>query len=142
MINNKLKNLEIIEFKVKGDERGKLIAVESRVDVSFDIKRVFYIYGTQNDISRGNHSHYKTNQFLICVSGSCKVTLQDAYESKTYQLDRPNKGLLQENMVWGSMHDFSNGCVLLVLADRVYDDSDYIRDYSDFLELARKNENV
>lgn len=128
--------ISTIEFKVLGDERGSLVALEAHNQIPFDIKRVFYIYGTQPNVPRGNHSHYKTKQFLVAVSGSCKVTLDNGIEKETYNLDKPNIGLFQDALIWGSMHDFSHDCVLMVLADDVYDESDYIRDYNQFLEVV------
>lgn len=133
----KLPNL--IEFKILGDERGRLIAIEGGKDIPFDIKRVFYIYGTQGKhISRGNHSHYKTKQFLVAVNGSCKVTLDNGISKETYDLNKSNLGLLQDTMIWGSMHDFSHDCVLLVLSDRYYEEEDYITDYQVFLKGVKK----
>lgn len=126
----------ITDLKILGDDRGQLIALEANRQIPFDIKRVFYIYGTQSDISRGNHSHYKTKQFLIAVAGSCKVTLDNGQTKETFDLNRPNIGLFQDALIWGSMHDFSPDCVLLVLADDYYDESDYIRDYNKFLEVV------
>lgn len=121
-----------------GDERGSLIALESNIQVPFDIKRVFYIYGTQKGVQRGNHSHYKTRQFLIATSGSCKLTLDDGTRKKTFTLDKPNIGVFQNAMIWGTMHDFSSDCVLMVLADDYYDENDYIRSYDKFLEIIKK----
>ena len=86
-------------------------------------------------MSRGNHSHYKTKQFLVAVNGSCKVTLDDGNTKETFDLNKPNLGLFQDALVWGSMHDFSSDCVLMVLADEYYDASDYITDYDKFLEV-------
>lgn len=120
---------------VRGDERGQLVAIESNIDVPFEIKRIFYIYGTTQGVPRGNHAHYKTKQYLISVSGSCKVTLDNGLEKVTYELNSQSKGLLQNEYVWGVMHDFSNDCVLLVLASEHYEDADYIRDYDCFLRL-------
>jgi dTDP-4-dehydrorhamnose 3,5-epimerase-like enzyme len=125
-------NLKI--HKVLGDNRGKLVALEENFDIPFDIKRVFYIYGTQPDVPRGQHSHYRTKQYLVAVSGSCKVTLDDGVHKSTFDLDQPNVGLFQDSLIWGTMHDFSENCVLMVLASEHYDESDYIRDYSEFLE--------
>ena len=122
------------EFNVLGDHRGQLIALEENKEIPFDMKRVFYIYGTQEGISRGNHSHYKTKQFLITVNGSCKVTLDNGVIKETFDLDRPNIGLFQDAMIWGTMHDFSSDCVLMVLADAYYDENDYIRNYEEFLK--------
>ena len=123
------------EFKVLGDHRGQLVALEANRQIPFDVKRVFYIYGTQEGIPRGNHSHYKTKQFLVAVNGSCKVTLDNGKEKETFDLNKPNLGLFQDALVWGSMHDFSSDCVLMVLADEYYDASDYITDYDKFLEV-------
>jgi len=128
---------KIINFKVMGDERGSLIALEENHNVPFDVKRVFYIYGTQGNITRGNHSHYKTKQLLIATNGGCQVTLDDGKGNKEiYTLNKPNIGILQDELIWGSMHDFSHDCVLMVLADSYYDDKDYIRDYDTFLKAV------
>ncbi len=127
------------EFKVLGDHRGQLVALEANSQIPFDVKRVFYIYGTQEGIPRGNHSHYKTKQFLIAVNGSCKVTLDNGKEKETFDLNKQNLGLFQDALIWGTMYDFSKDCVLMVLADEHYDESDYIRDYSKFLEEVRND---
>ncbi|MCT7498048.1 sugar 3,4-ketoisomerase [Aliarcobacter cryaerophilus] len=126
------------EFKVLGDHRGQLVALEANRQIPFNVKRVFYIYGTQEGVPRGNHSHYKTKQFLVAVNGSCKVTLDNGKEKETFDLNKPNLGLFQDALVWGSMHDFSNDCVLMVLADEYYDASDYITDYNKFLKESNK----
>jgi len=118
-----------------GDERGSLIAFEENHNVPFDVKRVFYIYGTQPGIPRGQHSHYKTKQLLIAINGGCKVTLDDGRTKKTYTLNKPNVGLYQEPLVWGTMYDFSEDCILMVFADTYYDEADYIRDYETFLDI-------
>ncbi|MDD2888662.1 MAG: FdtA/QdtA family cupin domain-containing protein [Aliarcobacter sp.] len=128
--------LSLVNLKTIGDERGFLIALESNKEIPFEIKRVFYIFGTQKDVSRGNHSHYKTKQFLVAVRGSCKITLDDAKNKATFNLNKPNLGLLQDALVWGTMHDFSEDCVLLVFSDEFYDESDYIRNYDKFLEVV------
>lgn len=127
------------EFKVLGDYRGQLIALEANRQIPFDVKRVFYIYGTQEGVPRGNHSHYKTKQFLVAVNGSCKVTLDDGEKKETFDLNRPNLGLFQDAFVWGTMHNFSSDCVLMVLANEYYDASDYITDYDKFLEEAKND---
>tara|TARA_B100002019_G_C21258991_1_gene595569 strand:+ start:1111 stop:1509 length:399 start_codon:yes stop_codon:yes gene_type:complete len=125
------------EHKILGDERGKLVALESGVDIPFEIKRAFYIFGTDPSLPRGQHSHYETKQYLIAVSGKCKVTLDNGDEKKTYELCKPNVGLFQDALIWGEMHDFSVDCVLLVLASEYYEESDYIRDYEKFIKLSR-----
>jgi dTDP-4-dehydrorhamnose 3,5-epimerase-like enzyme len=126
------------EFKVLGDHRGQLIALEANKQVPFEIKRVFYIYGTQKEVDRGNHSHYKTKQLLVAVNGHCKVTFDDGSDKETFTLDRPELGLFQDALIWGTMHDFSEDCVLMVLADEYYDENDYIRDYDHFLRVVSK----
>lgn len=126
------------EFKVLGDHRGQLVALEANKQIPFDVKRVFYIYGTQDGVPRGNHSHYKTKQFLVAVNGSCKVTLDNGKTKETFDLNKPNLGLFQDALIWGTMHDFSSDCVLMVLADEYYDASDYITDYNKFLEVVKK----
>lgn len=128
-------NTTVTHHKVLGDERGQLVAIESGINIPFEIKRVFYIYGTQPNVPRGQHSHHKTKQYLISVNGSCQVTLDDGKEKATYLLDKPYIGLFQDAMVWGTMHDFSPDCVLLVLANAHYDEADYIRSYEEFKNL-------
>ncbi|PQA81813.1 dTDP-6-deoxy-3,4-keto-hexulose isomerase [Limnohabitans sp. TS-CS-82] len=125
------------EHRVLGDERGQLIAIESGIHIPFEIKRVFYIYGTQPNVPRGQHSHHKTKQYLIAVNGSCKVTLDSGQSKEIYELNQPNIGLFQDAMVWGTMHDFSADCVLLVLADQRYNEADYIRNYDDFKQAFK-----
>ena len=127
------------EFNVLGDYRGQLVALEENRNIPFDLKRVFYIFGTQEGVSRGNHSHYKTKQFLVAVNGSCKVTLDDGYNKETFNLNQPNLGLFQDALIWGTMHDFSSDCVLMVLADEYYDASDYITDYDKFLKEVKND---
>ena len=125
------------EHRVLGDDRGQLIAIESGVHIPFEIKRVFYIYRTQPNMPRGQHSHHKTKQYLIAVNGSCNVTLDNGQIKETHELNQPNIGLFQDALVWGTMHDFSTDCVLLVLADQHYNEIDYIRSYDDFIQALR-----
>ena len=130
--------MSLKEHKILGDERGKLVAIEAERQVPFEIKRVFYIYGTKENIPRGNHSHYKTKQYLISVVGSCKVTLDDGKGNKTtYDLDSANKGLFQDALIWGTMHDFSEDNVLLVFADDYYKKEDYITGYNEFMKAVK-----
>jgi hypothetical protein len=129
---------KVEEFKVLGDERGQLIALEENRQIPFNIKRVFYIYGTQKNTPRGNHSHYKTKQFLIAVNGSCKVTLDNGNTKETINLNKPNLGIFQDALIWGAMYDFSKDCVLMVLANDFYDVEDYITDYDKFLKVVNK----
>ena len=128
--------IKIIEFKTLGDERGGLVALEANREIPFDIKRVYYIYGTAQDVARGFHAHKTLKQVAIVVRGSCRFVLHDGKEKVEVLLDNPAKGLLIESFMWREMYDFSDDCVLMVLADQLYDESDYIRDYSEFIEAA------
>lgn len=125
---------KILEFDIKGDEKGHLIAFEEDQNVPFEIKRVFYIFGTQNGVARGNHANRNTKFLLISVSGSCKVDVFDGQNKETISLDKPNKGLFMDKMVWKKMYAFSPDCVLLALASEYYDENEYIRNHDDFLK--------
>ena len=130
--------IEIINFDTKGDERGSLISLEENKNVPFDIKRVYYIFNTVEGIRRGFHAHKKLKQVLVCVAGSCKVLLDDGKSKEEISLDNPSKSLLIESMIWREMFDFSPDCVLMVLANEVYDENDYLRDYQQFLSYLNK----
>ena len=129
--------IEKYTFHSHGDERGQLIAIEAFKDIPFDIKRVYYIYGMDAGVRRGFHAHKSLEQILICIHGSCKVMLDDGKEKKTIHLDRPYEGLYVSNAMWREMFDFSSDAVLIVLASELYDESDYIRDYEEFLQYAQ-----
>lgn len=125
-----------IEAKIIGDERGALIALEQLSEmIPFDIKRVYYIFGTQEKVRRGFHAHRKLRQVAFCVSGSCRILLDDGIERQEVLLDHPAKGLFIEQMIWHEMYNFSSDCVLLVIASELYDESDYIRNYDHFLMI-------
>ena len=127
----------ILTLIVRGDELGKLIAIEETVDVPFEIARVYYIYGTQAGVVRGKHAHHKLQQLVVPLSGSCTMTLDDGVNRAAMRLDNPALGLTLPPMVWHEMSDFSSDCVLMMLADAPYDECDYIRDYGAFREFCR-----
>lgn len=131
-----------IDFQSLGDERGSLVALEIGREqaVPFDIKRVYYIHHTARGVSRGHHAHRRLKQVAICVAGKCRMILDNGSVREETWMDFPTKGLLIESMVWREMHDFSDDCVLLVLASEHYDESDYIRDYQKFI-LAKELNN-
>ena len=129
--------IQWIHFPPLGDERGSLVALETGKTVPFDIKRVYYIFATQKDVARGFHAHKNLKQIIVCVTGKCRMVLDDSKVRQEIWLDSPTKGLLISDLVWREMHDFSEDCVLLVLASEHYDESDYIRDYEDFIKMAR-----
>lgn len=124
--------INFIELPDLGDERGGLVAIESNKNIPFEIKRIYYIFDTQSK-PRGFHAHKNLSQILICLKGECKIKLDNGKESVSVVLNDPKKGLLIENLIWREMYDFSENCVLLVLASEHYDESDYIRDYDAFL---------
>ncbi|MEK5036067.1 FdtA/QdtA family cupin domain-containing protein [Paenibacillus sp. FSL R7-0302] len=126
---------KVIFVNELGDERGKLAVIESNQLIPFIINRVFYIYGTKGEVRRGFHAHHKTRQALICVSGNCKVYLDNIKRKTDVLLDSPTKVLILEPNDWHEMYDFSVDCVLLVLASHLYDAEDYIRDYEKFKEV-------
>ena len=125
--------MQWINFPSLGDERGSLVALEGAQTVPFEIKRVYYIFATQPGVVRGFHAHRKLQQVAVCLTGKCRMVLDDGKTRENAWLDSPNKGLVIGDMVWREMHDFSSDCVLLVLASEHYDESDYIRLYSDFV---------
>ena len=126
--------VQYVEFPPLGDDRGSLVALEALKTVPFDIKRVYYIFDTKAGVSRGFHAHKNLKQVAVCVTGSCRMVLDNGQERKEVLLDSPTRGLLIEDLVWREMHDFSPDCVLLVLASEHYDETDYIRDYEDFIK--------
>lgn len=123
-------------FKIVGDETGSLVAIESNKNINFDIKRVYYIFDIKSDVMRGKHAHQDLKQLLICVTGSCKIRLDNGKEKDVVELSSPNEGVYINNLIWREMYDFSKNCILLVLADKLYDEDDYVRDYNEFLKLA------
>jgi dTDP-4-dehydrorhamnose 3,5-epimerase-like enzyme len=134
-------DVKIYHFPPHGDDRGQLIAIEEHKDLPFDVKRVYYIYDTLEGVRRGFHAHRNLQQILICVSGSCKIHLDDGHETAEVTLDDPAKGLYISNDMWREMYDFTPGAVLLVLASEYYDESDYIRNYEDFLTYVKGEKN-
>ena len=130
--------INIVNLEEHGDERGTLIALEQFKNIPFEIKRVYYMFDTVRGVRRGFHAHKCLKQILICVSGSCKILLDDGTEKAEVLLDKPNKGLIIESNIWREMFDFSEDAVLMVLASELYDESDYIRNYQDFISYVKE----
>jgi len=128
-------------FQPHGDERGQLVALEEFKDIPFEIKRVYYMYDTLLNVTRGFHAHKNLKQILICIHGSCKIRLDNGKEKKVVPLEKPYEGLFVDNNIWREMYDFSEDAVLLVLASELYDENDYIRDYDEFLKFVDKGDN-
>lgn len=125
---------QILEFRDLGDERGKLVVVEGKGDIPFEIKRVFYMYGSDSEVIRGQHANRNSKFVLINVGGTSKVKIDNGFETEIIELNRPGMGLYIDTMVWKDMYDFSEDSILLVLANTHYDGTEYIRDYSAYLK--------
>lgn len=128
-------------FPPHGDERGQLIAIETLKDIPFEVKRVYYIFDTKEGVRRGFHAHKSLQQILICVHGSCKIHLDNGAEKEEVLLDSPETGLYITSDTWREMYDFSPDAVLLVLASEHYTESDYIRNYDEFLKYIGEKKN-
>ncbi len=132
-------NTRLLNFRSFGDSRGQLCALEALSEqIPFEIKRVYYMWDVGPDQTRGHHAHYRLKQVLVCLSGSCDVVVEDATTKKTIRLDSPLQGLLLDGKIWHYMEHFSPNCVLMVLASDHYQESDYIRDYDQFLKEMGK----
>lgn len=124
----------ILYFNELGDERGHLVVVEGKQDLPFDINRIFYIYGSDPSVVRGQHANRETEFVLINVSGKSKIRISDGIEKLVIELNKPNMGVYLPKMVWKDMYDFSSDSVLLVLASTHYDAREYIRNYEEYVK--------
>ncbi len=124
-----------IALQRRGDGRGVLVVLETARQVSFDIRRVYYVFDVPPGITRGHHAHRALSQYAVAVAGSVTVTMDDGRNTRMIRLDRPDLGLEIPPMIWHVMGDFSADCVLLVLASAEYDESDYIRERAEFERL-------
>lgn len=136
-----MNKVRMLEFSQRGDQRGQLVVVEGGQDIPFDIKRVFYIYGSDNSVVRGQHANRKSEFVLINVAGRSKVKVKDGEGNEAiYCLNRPHTGIYLPTMVWKDMYDFSEDSVLLVLTNTHYDANEYIRNYEEFARIVRESE--
>jgi dTDP-4-dehydrorhamnose 3,5-epimerase-like enzyme len=129
-------DISFIEFQSHGDDRGSLVALEDHKNIPFSVKRIYYIFNTQAKVRRGFHAHKKLKQIAVVLKGSCRFMLDDGKNKIEVLLDNPERGLYIESFLWREIYDFSDDCVLLVLADSFYDEDDYIRDYQEFKKLV------
>jgi dTDP-4-dehydrorhamnose 3,5-epimerase-like enzyme len=137
---NTINDIKLILFPQVGDERGSLVIVEGGKDIPFEIQRVFYIYGSDENVVRGQHANHTTDFMLINVSGTSKVKIVDGHNvAYVVHLDKPHYGIYLPHMRWKDMYDFSPDSVLLALANTHYDPTDYIRDFDEFLRLASED---
>ncbi len=135
--NTRIMNAKIINIPKIEDPRGNLSVIEHDV-VPFDIKRVYYLYDVPAGAERGGHAHKKLQQFLVALSGSFDVVLNDGQQQKTVTLNKPFEGLLITNGIWRELKNFSSGAVCLVVASDVFEEEDYIREFDEFLSISSK----
>ena len=133
--------VKLLQFQENGDERGRLVVVEGGLDIPFEIKRVFYIYGSDSEVVRGKHANRRSEFVLINVAGSSKVHVIDPSGNElVISLTRPHTGIYLPAMVWKDMYDFSPDSVLLVLASEHYDPDEYIRDFDEFQRVVKNGQ--
>lgn len=130
---NKLNNVQLVNFPVIEDIRGNLAFIQNDV-LPFEFKRIYYLFDVPSNAFRGGHSHINQVEILIALSGSFEVVLDDGFEKKSFQLNKPNVGLLIPTGIWRELQNFSSGAVCLVVASDVFEELDYIRDYDDFIK--------
>lgn len=136
---SEFQKVKMLEFPQKGDERGSLIVVEEMIDIPFELKRIFYMYGSDATVIRGRHANKKTEFILINLSGQSKVKVKDGRgNEKVFLLDRPHTGIYVPKLVWKDMYDFSEDSILLCLASEHYDPEEYIRDYDAFVDYINE----
>lgn len=129
----------MLEFPQNGDERGHLVIVEGMQDIPFNIARIFYIYGSEGGVVRGQHANRRSQFVLINVAGSCKVKVKDGRGNEAvFVLNRPHTGIYLPPMLWKDMYDFSPDSVLLCLASEHYDAAEYIRDYEAYIKAVNE----
>ena len=133
-----IKDCKIIDLPKIAEPRGNLSFIEGGRHIPFDIKRVYYLYDVPGGAERGGHAHKDLHQLIIAMSGSFDITLDDGREKKTFHLARSYYGLYVCPMIWREMDNFSSGAVCLCLASNFYDESDYYRDYSDFMSALKQ----
>ncbi len=130
-------NIKRICFQPHEDKRGKLVSIDVGKDMPFCIKRIYYIYDAAPEVVRGRHAHRKLEQVLVCVHGKCKIKLDDGKEKETVLLDNPRVGIYVANNMWREIYDFSDDSVLMVFASEEFDESDYVRDYDEFIHSIK-----
>lgn len=129
-------NCSLLKFKNFSDQYGTLVPIESKIDVPFEIKRIYYIFNVEHDICRGFHAHRSLHQVLICLKGSVKIRVKNPDSEEIIELNDPSVGLYIGSYIWREMFNFTEGSVLLVLASEYHDENDYIRNYDFYLKEA------
>jgi hypothetical protein len=133
-----ISDCEILDLPKISDVRGNLTFIEGKNHIPFDIKRVYYLYDVPGGAERGGHAHKALHQLIVAMSGSFDVVLDDGHAKKRIHLNRSYQGLYVCPMIWRELDNFSSGSVCMVLASNFYEESDYYRDYDQFLEAISK----
>ncbi len=133
-----IKDCKIIELPKIAEPRGNLTFIEGNRHIPFDIRRVYYLYDVPGGAERGGHAHKALNQLIIAMSGSFDVILDEGGEKKRFHLNRSYQGLYVCPMIWRELDNFSSGSVCMVLASNIYEESDYYRDYNEYLAVIKK----
>jgi len=131
-------NYKILDFNVFGDSNGHLISCQNLVNCPFDVKRVFWIYDTKPKVVRGSHANRNSEFLLVAINGSCKIKIDNGEKQEVVSLDNPHTALYLNKMMWKEMYDFSYNATLLVLTNTLYDETEYIRDYNEYLKEVGK----
>lgn len=137
VIKSSVYNCSIIEIDKHHHEKGNISVIENGVTVPFEVNRVYYLYDVPGGESRGGHAHKELHQLIVAASGSFSIALDDGYVKRAFFLNHPYQGLLVVPGIWRELSDFSSGSVCLVLASHIFDASDYIRDYNEFLNFKK-----
>jgi len=133
-----VENCKLIELPKITDPRGNLSFIEGGQHIPFEIKRVYYLYDVPGGSDRGSHAHKNLHQFIVAMSGSFDVVLDDGKQTKRYHLNRSYQGLYVCPMMWRYLDNFSSGAVCMVLASSHYEEDDYIRNYEQFLAMVNR----
>ncbi len=138
MKNSSINQCSIIDLPKINSDNGSITAINGDIEVPFVINRIYYLYDIPSGEERGGHAHKELLQLIVAASGSFDIVLKDGMGEKTFTLNRPDKGLLLMPGIWRELNNFSSGSICLVLASAEYAESDYIREYSNFIKY--KNE--
>lgn len=131
------KNCSLLHLPNHIDERGTLTVAELQRDIPMEVERIFWIHGADAQVSRGEHAHKMNTELLFAVTGSFTMTVDDGVTKADVVLDSPEKGLMLGPWIWGRLHDFAPGTVVLCLCSKPYIAEGYINDYAEFLKLTR-----
>ena len=128
----KISDIALLQIPTIEDSRGNLAFIQNDI-LPFEFKRIYYLFDVPSTAFRGGHSHINQHEILIALSGSFEVTVNDGKEKKSFLLNKPNIGLHIPTGIWRELENFSSGAVCLVLSSAIFEETDYIRDYNEFL---------